>query len=411
MLQTSRYRPRTLESRINELSRQFPSLLVTGPRQVGKTTLLRHLAGVSRRYVSLDDPGLRELAVSDPGLLLERFPPPILIDEIQYAPQLLPIIKLRIDAHREPGAFWLTGSQQFQLMKGVSESLAGRLAVLRLLGFSQRERREQRWDVEPFLPDPAVVERRGRVEMEGTNDVYESIWTGGFPVLVTGEAIDHDVFLSSYLQTYLQRDVRDLANVGSLEAFTRFVRACAARTAQLLNLSDLARDVDVSVPTAKSWLSVLVASQQVFLLQPYHASVTKRLVKTPKLYFLDTGLCAHLTGWTSAATLMSGAMRGAIFETYVVGEILKSWWHRALEPPLYFYRDRDGREIDLLFDYDGNLWPVEVKHASTVRREWIRPFAALERLGKPVAAGAVICLTGDTIPIAPNANALPVGDL
>lgn len=407
----SRYRHRTLEGRIDDISAQFPALLVTGPRQVGKTTLLRHVADKGRRYVSLDDPTLRELAVTDPQLFLDRFPPPLLIDEIQYAPGLLPYLKLRVDAHRVPGAFWLTGSQQFQMMKGVTETLAGRVAVINLLGFSQRERLGQRWDAEPFLPDAKVLKRRGAVAINGEKALYKEIWIGGFPALVTDEASDHDVFFSSYLQTYLQRDVRDLAHVGSIEAFTRFVRACAARTAQLLNLSDLARDVDISVPTAKSWLSVLVASGQVFLLQPYHTNVTKRLVKTPKLYFLDTGLCAYLTGWASPATLAAGAMRGAIFETHVVAEILKSWWHRARHPQLYFYRDRDGREIDLVFDADGKLWPVEIKHAVTVRREWAAPFAALDRLKKPIGAGAVICLTSDDLPVTHGLTALPVGIL
>ncbi|MBP1686704.1 MAG: hypothetical protein H6Q33_2847 [Deltaproteobacteria bacterium] len=405
----SRYRHRTLEVQIPDISRQFPALLVTGPRQVGKTTLLRHVAEKTRRYVSLDDPTLRELAVADPTLFLERFPPPLLIDEIQYAPGLLPYLKLRIDAQRQPGAFWLTGSQQFQMMKGVTETLAGRVAVINLLGFSQRERFGKRWDTEPFLPDAKVLARRGVVTINGERALYEEIWTGGFPALVTAETGNRDVFFSSYLQTYLQRDVRDLAQVGSIEAFTRFVRACAARTAQLLNLSDLARDVDISVPTAKNWLSVLLASCQVFLLQPFHTSVTKRLVKTPKLYFLDTGLCAYLTGWASPATLAAGAMRGAIFETHVVAEVLKSWWHRARTPPIYFYRDRDGREIDLVFDVDGKLWPVEIKHAATVRREWTTPFTALEHLKKPVGAGAVICLAAETLPLTRDLAALPIG--
>ncbi|MFQ5744166.1 MAG: ATP-binding protein [Acidobacteriota bacterium] len=407
----SRYHHRAVEGRIVELARQFPTLLVTGARQVGKTTLLRHVAEKGRRYVSLDDPILRELANADPNLFLGRFPPPLLIDEIQYAPGLLPYLKLRIDESREPGAFWLTGSQQFHMMKGVSETLAGRVAVVNLLGFSQRERLGKRWDVDPFLPDEERLKQRGTITIKDEGTLYDAIWRGSLPALLTGETSDREVFFASYLQTYLQRDVRDLTQVGNLDAFTRFVRACAARTGQLLNLSDLARDVDVSVPTAKNWLSVLVASSQVFLLQPYHSNVTKRLVKTPKLYFLDTGLCSYLTGWASPATLATGAMRGAIFETHVVAEVLKSWWHRAYTPLLYFYRDRDGREIDLLFDVDGRLWPVEIKHAATVRREWATPFAALARLDRPIGCGAVVCLAPEPLPLTREITVLPVGSL
>ncbi len=405
----SRYLPRTLEPAIASISKQFPALLLTGPRQVGKTTLLQHAAGADRRYLSLDDPSLRELARHDPGLFLDRFPAPLLIDEIQYAPALLPLLKLRIDAERRPGAYWLTGSQQFHLMQGVSESLAGRVAVLNLLGFSQRERHTLDTPISPWTPSSAALDDRPIVPYAGESELYDAIWTGAFPSLVIGEVVDRDLFYASYLQTYLQRDVRELANVGNIETFTRFVRACAARTGQLLNLSDLARDVDVSMPTAKSWLSVLVASSQVFLLAPYHSNLTKRLVKTPKLYFLDTGLCASLTRWTSAATLATGAMRGAIFETFVVTEILKSWWHCGRNPPLYFYRDRDGREIDLVFDLDGMLWPVEIKHAATPRQEWCTPFAALERLGKPVGDATVLSLSPSTVPLSRRVTARPVG--
>jgi predicted AAA+ superfamily ATPase len=404
------YHPRTLEGRIRQLGTEFPALLLTGPRQAGKTTLLRHLAGRERRYVSLDDPAARELARSDPRLLVERFPPPVLIDEIQYAPQLLPYIKLHIDDRRTAGAFWLTGSQQFQMMKGITETLAGRVAVLNLLGFSGRERRRWRQDAPPFLPVPERITARG-TPPKPTNPgaVFEEIWRGGMPELAVEPRRDRDVFLGSYLQTYLQRDVRDLSQVGSLEAFTRFIRACAARTGQLLNLSELARDVDISVPTAKSWMSVLAASFQVFLLPPYHTNVTKRLVKTPKLYFLDTGLCSYLTGWSSPETLASGAMAGPILETHVVVEILKSWWHQAETPPLYFYRDRDRREIDLVFDLDGRLYPVEIKRAATVRREWAGTFAPLRRLRRPVAPGMVLCLAPAPLPLGAGVQAAPVG--
>ncbi|MEQ8766198.1 MAG: ATP-binding protein [Planctomycetota bacterium] len=404
------YHHRTLEQHLAEASAQFPIVLLTGPRQSGKTTLLGHQAGQDRAYVTLDDLTARALAREDPKLFLDENPPPLLIDEIQYAPDLLPYLKIRVDRDRLAGAYWLTGSQQFQMMKGVTESLAGRVAIASLHGFSRREQEGEGVDSPPFLPTRARIESRGKVGSSGAPGVYEHIWRGAFPPLVA-DGRDRETFLSSYLQTYVERDVRDLTQVGDLAAFTRFVRACAARTAQLLNLSTLARDVDISVPTAKSWLSVLEASYQVYLLQPYHSSLHKRLIKTPKLYFWDTGLCAHLTGWTSSEVLSSGAMAGAIFETWVVGEVLKSWHHQGLRPPVYFFRDREGREIDLLFDLDGHLYPLEIKKSATPRREWTKAWSAIESLGKPCGEGGILCLTDEIQALRPGVRALPVTTL
>ncbi len=400
------YRSRSLEDKLIAASAQFPVLLLTGPRQVGKTTLLRHLAEKERRYVSLDDPAARELATSDPALFLQSWPAPLLIDEVQYAPQILPHIKMAVDEARTPGAYWLTGSQQFHLMRDISETLAGRLALVNLLGFSNREVEGQRLGARPYLPSRERLEGHEGIDLA---TLYQHIWLGSSPALVTGQVQDRDLFYSSYVSTYLQRDVRDLTQVGDLSAFTRFLRAVAARTGQLLNLSDLARDVDVSQPTAKAWLAVMEASWQVVLLQPWHSNLTRRLVKTPKLYMLDTGLASWLTRWSSAETLAAGAMAGPMLETWVVSEVLKSWWHRMATPPIYHYRDHDKREIDLLFEVDGALWPTEIKRSATARRSWTKAFGALDRLGPARGEGAVLSLVKQVTPLNAHDSAAPVG--
>lgn len=406
------YYPRSLYKGWLTASRQFPVLMLTGPRQVGKTTFLQHICDNKRRYVTLDDPAIRMLANSDPALFMQRYPPPVLIDEIQYAPGILPYIKMEVDSTKQRGAFWLTGSQQYHLMKGISETLAGRVAIMNMLGFSSKERHRLKLEVPAFLPTKELIlERQSDSRSTGLMDIFNDIWRGSLPAIVVDSTVDRDLFYSSYLQTYLQRDVRDLTKLGDEASFLRFIRACAARTGQLLNLSELARDADVSPNTAKSWLSILQTSFQVYLLRPYHSNITKRLVKRPKLYFLETGMCAYLTEWSSPDTLEAGAMSGAILETYVFAEILKSWWHKGKMPQIYYYRDKYGREIDFLLIHNGLLYSIEVKKAGLPKSEWLKPFAALEQLKLKIASGAVICLTKDIIPLAKNISAIPVGIL
>jgi hypothetical protein len=403
------YIPRTIETQINRASRQFPILLLTGARQVGKTTLLQHLSAERRAYVTLDDPLVLGLARTDPALFMQRFSPPVLIDEIQYAPELLPYIKMSADRLREPGLFWLTGSQQFHLMKGVSESLAGRVAVLQLLGLSRREQLGEGLEVVPFLPTPEEIAYRSRHAPKLTlKELYGLIWRGTLPAIALNPTVERDLFYGSYVQTYMQRDVRDLARVGDELAFLRFLRATAARSGQLLNLADLARDADVSPNTAKSWLSILQAAGTIYLLEPYHTNVTQRLVKSPKLYFLDTGLAAYLTEWASPGTLEAGAISGSILETWIVTELLKSYWHTGHRPPFYYYRDKDQREIDLLILLDGVLYPLEIKKTASPSREDARHFGALERLQLTVGPSGVICLAEQSLPLTEKDQSIPV---
>lgn len=404
------YIQRTLEPYFREATAHFPVMLLTGARQVGKTTFLREIAGDQRTYVSLDDPRVVELARTDPSLFMQRYPGPVLIDEIQYAPGLLPYIKLAVDGGRKPGRFWLTGSQQFHLMRDVSESLAGRVGIVHLLGLSRREQDGQAAGCGPFLPTPDALAVRLAAEIPlPLPELYRRIWRGAYPALTRDPGLDRDLYFSSYVQTYLQRDVRDLARVGDETAFLRFVRACAARTAQLLNVAELARDTDVAPNTAKHWLSVLEASGIVYLLQPYHTNVTKRLVKAPKLYFLDTGLCSWLTGWTSPGALEAGAASGALLETWILVEILKSWWHQGKQAPFYFYRDKDKKEIDLLIVLNEVIHPLEFKKSASLGRDSVRHFGTLARLDRPIGPGGVICLAESSLPLTEDVVTIPVG--
>lgn len=406
------YLTRTLEKFISGAAASFPVILLTGARQVGKTTLLRALGAETRTYVTLDDPLVLQLARQDPALFMQRFTAPVLIDEIQYAPGLLPFIKMAVDENRTPGRFWLTGSQQFQLMNNVSESLAGRVGIVHMLGLSRMEAGGSGREQGPFLPGPDLfTAMAGGPAALSLHELYAVIWRGSFPSLVVAKEMDRDMFLGSYVQTYLQRDVRDLAQVGDEMAFLRFLQVSAARTGQLLNMAELARDADVAPNTAKRWLSILQASGLVYLLEPWFTNVTKRMVKTPKLYFLDTGLASYLTGWSSPETLEAGAMAGAMLETWVVGELLKSWWHNGLSAPFYFYRDKEQREVDLLIVRDGTVYPVEIKKSASPDKTAIRHFASLDKLGMPVGPGAVISLVSQALPLTETVWTIPAGGI
>lgn len=386
------YIERHLEKVLSKVSAMFGAVLVTGPRQVGKTTLLRRFAS-QYAYVTLDDPLQLHTAAEQPGTFFKDNPPPVFVDEIQYAPHLFPYIKMYIDANQKKGAFYLSGSQQFKLMKNVSESLAGRLGILQLLGLSLRERRGSSF-TRPFVPAEAYYAAcREHAEALAYNELWQIIQRGSMPDLVANADFDWQLFYGSYVKTYIERDVRELTQVGDEVKFIKFMIATASITGQLLNLSSLARDVGITVPTAERWLSVLVASNIVYLLKPYANNVLKRSIKTPKLYYLDTGLAAYLTKWNTAEVLKSGAMAGAFFETFVVSEIIKSYYNQGiLEPSLYFYRDKEQREIDLLIEENGVLYPLEMKKYADPKASDIKAFDVLNELpGIRRGPGGVIC--------------------
>ncbi|WNY25826.1 ATP-binding protein [Methanolapillus millepedarum] len=398
------YFERTLSGVLKKVTATFPAVLITGPRQVGKTTLFEKNKELGRTYVSLDDPQIRELAQTDPNLFLQTYKTPLLIDEIQYAPELFPYIKMAIDREKKKGLFWLTGSQQFQMMKNVSESLAGRIAILELQGLSFSEK-QQKPESEPFLPDGGFKNK----QQTDIRQIYDLILRGSYPELFAVPDLDKNIFYASYLKTYIERDVRDLLNISDEHSFLKFMRVAASRTGQLLNYSDLAKDVDVSVNTIKSWISILETSGLIYLLQPYYNNIAKRATKTPKMYFLDTGLCCYLSGWDNADALSNGAMSGAILETYVVSEILKSYWYNGKQAGFYFYRDKDKDEIDLLIEQNGTFYPVEIKRTASPHQKDVANFEILEKIGLKKGKGAIICFYQNLLPLTKDVNIIPVG--
>lgn len=386
------YIPRSLEKVVAQVTKEYPVVLVTGPRQVGKTTMLQKLMeNTERSYVSLDDLGERSIAKSDPELFLQLHKPPVLIDEVQYAPELFTYIKIYADTHHEPGAFWLTGSQAFKLMRGVQESLAGRVAVLSMTSLSQAEM--YGGDVEPFRVElELLAERAKQRESTDVKGIYERIYRGSMPAVIGGANSNIQIFYSSYLSTYIERDVKELSEAIDSLKFLRFITAVAARSSQMLNISEIARDADINQVQAKAWLGVLETLGIIFYLHPYSNNLLKRLVKAPKLYFYDTGLVCYLTRWSSAETLENGAMNGAILENYVVSEIAKTYLCCGREPYMYYYRNKDAKEIDIVMEQDGVLNPIEIKKTANPGTELTKVFALLDRASVPRDKGAVVCM-------------------
>ena len=389
------YITRHMEKPVMELNEQYPVLLLTGPRQVGKTTMLEHLIeveGKGRKKVSLDDLTLRELAKTDPKMFFQLYQPPLLIDEVQYAPELFPYIKIMVDERHQPGDFWLTGSQLFKMMEGVQESLAGRVALLHLSPLSQSEIMKRPPEPPFSLELPLLSERQNGRQMLNTPEVFQRIHQGGMPALVTGTYSNASIFYSSYIDTYMERDVRRLSNdIDSLK-FLRFLRSVAARTSQQVNYKGIADDAEIDQTTAKNWLHVLEALGIIFLLEPYSNNVLKRTVSTPKLYFYDSGIVCYLTRWSSPETAMEGAMSGALLENYTVAEIIKSYQNAGQEPFLYYYRDKDAREIDLILERDGKLFPIEIKKMASPPKKLTKVFDLIDKSPLQRGTGAILCM-------------------
>ncbi len=403
------YIERSLVPLLERAAAEFPAVVLTGPRQSGKTTLLQHLFGRRCRYVSLEPPDIRAAAMADPRTFMETYPPPVIFDEVQYAPDLLPYIKEKIDADRHTsGQFLLTGSQNLSLTETVTESLAGRAAMLRLLPLSRREAEGR-----PQLALPWESERRSSAP---TSPVFGELWSeflrGGYPELATQPGRNIQLWHSSYIQTYLERDVRRLRQVGDLTQYRNFLRVLAARSAQLLNLTDVARDLGVAVNTIKAWLSVLEATYQVIVLRPYFANVGKRLVKTPKVYFADVGTLCHLAGLRDPDHAASGPMGGAIMETAVLSEIVKTLAHRGDDPHVYFWRTSAGSEVDFVVETGGKLVPIEVKLSATPRPAMAAAIRTLQQdLGAAALPGYVVHPGDIRLPLGPSVTALPFADL
>ncbi len=397
-----------MEKTIKNVTKEYSCILLTGPRQVGKTTLLRNMMGENREYVSLDDLEERKTASTEPATFLQSHSLPILIDEAQYAPELFPYIKIAIDNGAEPGSFWLTGSQSFRMMELAKESLAGRIAVLHLPSLSQQEV-YGKGETEPFtVEDKELKKRIGRRKSTLMPGIYQRIWEGSLPGLVSGKFSNRDIFYSSYLQTYIDRDVSELIEGVDKLQFQDFIRAAACRVGQMLNIHDIAQDALIADTTAKRWLQVLEKSDIIFYLRPYYNNLLKRTIKTPKLYFFDTGLVAYLTKYATAEILQNGAINGAVLENYVVAEIIKGYHNTGKECLLWYYRDKDNKEIDLIMEANGKLSTLEIKRSANPSNELLKVFSVLDKGRIPRGNGAIICMRPKLLAINESNYIVPV---
>lgn len=409
------YIKRNIENTINKFSSEFPVIVLTGARQVGKSTVLQLIKDNEMNYVTLDDLDARNLALNDPKYFLEQYSYPLLIDEIQYAPNLLSFIKIIVDEERinnlrknapNKPLFWLTGSQQFKVMKDISESLAGRIGVLNLYSLSLSEMLNN----EPSLFEPEIeyLKKKKINSKIDTKKTFEIIYNGGMPNIVT-KTTERNNYFSSYISTYIERDVKQLLNVGKTMEFYNFMQYIAVRTAQEVNYSTIANEIGVDSKTIKNWISILESSGIIYLLQPYYSNLSNRIIKSPKLYFMDTGLCSYLAKYPNSETLEVGALSGAIFETFIVSEIIKNLTSYGVDPQmhLYYYRDKDQKEIDLIYAKADTLYPIEIKKGISPSNP-DKHFEVLKKYSNNVATGLVICMSSKLQPINKNCWLVPI---
>ncbi|MCL2709004.1 MAG: ATP-binding protein [Defluviitaleaceae bacterium] len=404
------YFHRHIEPVVERISKRKPVIVLTGARQVGKSTMLKEVYK-NINYVVLNRPLVRESAKENPSLFFDINKPPVIVDEIQKAAELFEYIKDIVDENKSKGQFYLTGSQSLKLMQNVSDSLAGRAGFIKMLGLSIRELAEDSYR-KPFIPVSECVDRR---ENSGFvfdySKIVSVIHKGFFPELheTENDLYDWSDFYSSYFQTYIEKDIKDVLNIRDESAFIKFIRAAASLTGEMLNLSTIAEICGKDVKTIKAWISVLESSGLVYLLEPYFNNINKRMVKTPKLYFLDTGLACWLLGWNTPEQLAGGAMWGHIFESFIFAEILKSYYNDGIvKPPLYYYRDTDKNEIDLIIADGDFLHPVEIKTTSDPAKSTANVFRHLNGVpAKRIGTGAVICLAKERLPLTKNVWVLP----
>jgi len=393
------YVKRHIEDAVRNRAKAKGAVVVTGARQVGKTTLIENLFPDIPK-VTFDDLPTRRLAIKEPSAFFNLYPPPVFVDEVQYAPAVFHYIKILLDNSKKKGEFFLTGSQSYTLMQNVSESLAGRTGILELLGLSLREINDDLWN-KPFIPTLEYLkERNARKTNLHIPEYWGMIHRGSLPELALNKDFDWADFYSDYIKTYIERDVRKLTQVADEQSFFTFMTVCAAMSGQLLNLSSLAGDVGISVPTAKRWLSILRTSGVVLLLKPYSNNAINRAVKTPKLHFLDIGLASYLARWMTPDSLSVGACNGSFFESFVISEIFKSYKNAGKEVDMYFLRDGNKKEIDLLIYENNTLYPIEIKIKAEPDERDIKNFSLLESIkGVNIGSGGIVCFANDLLPL------------